>query len=551
MSAGGDSPEANGQRPTRDAGLYADGRNAIRPEVERVESGTSITGDRTIRVDACVIGTGAGGAPVAKELAEGGMSVAMLEEGKRFTTDDFNARPRDMMARLYRDAGQIATLGNVPVVLPLGKSVGGTTLINSGTCFRTPPPVLEMWGERFGLDRMSPDELDPFFRRVERIQNVVQVPPEYAGRNAHVVKRGADALGWSGDFIYRNVRGCVGSGICTFGCPTSAKQHVGLTYVPLAWNAGATTYTACRAKRIEIEGGRVRAVEATTAAGGRRRIECDVAVVACGAIATPLVLREQGIGLESGQLGHNLSIHPATGVRALFDEEIDMAKGVPQSYYVDEFADEGIMFEGAAGPPDYAAMSFPFSGERHREVMLQYPNQSQFGLMVSDLSRGSVHRRGGMVQIRYDLNRDDTATFKLGIERLCELYWAAGARALYPPIAGIPELRDGELTRVREHDLRASELTLLAFHPLGTARADARPGHGVVDGDLKVRGTDNLYVADGSVVPSSIGVNPQITIMALATRLAFHLLGAPAPADEPEPEAIAQPRITRPHAITA
>jgi len=541
----------DGHRPTRDGALYADGRNAIRPRAERVEHGAEIRGERTIRVDACVVGTGAGGAPVAKELAEGGMSVAMLEEGERFTTDDFNARPRDMLARLYRDAGQVATLGNVPVIMPLGRSVAGSTLINSGTCFRTPDPVLEMWGERFGLDDMGPAELDPFFRRVERIQNVVQVPPEYAGRNALVVKRGADALGWSGDFIYRNVRGCVGSGICTFGCPTSAKQHVGLTYVPLAWDAGATTYTGCRARRIEVDGGRVRAVEATTAGGGRLRVECDLAVVACGAIGTPLLLQAQRLGGESGELGRNLSIHPATGVRADFDEEIDMAKGVPQSYFIDEFADEGIMFEGAAGPPDYSAMSLPFSGDRHRELMLRWVNQSQFGVMVSDLSRGSVRRRGSLVQIRYDLNREDTATFKRAIELLCELYWAAGARAVYPPIAGLPELRDGELTRVREHDLRPGELTLLAFHPLGTARADARAGSGVVDGNLKVRGTENLYLADGSVVPSSIGVNPQITIMALATRLAFHLLGAAAPHDEPEPEAMARPRITRPHALSA
>ena len=541
----------DGQRPTRDVGLYTDGSNAIRLEVERVERGSEITGERTVRVDACVIGTGAGGAPVAKELAEGGMSVAMLEEGERFTTDDFNARPRDMMARLYRDAGQIATVGNVPVVLPLGRSVAGSTLINSGTCFRTPPPVLEMWGERFGLDGMSAAELDPYFRRVERIQNVVQVPAEYAGRNALVVKRGADALGWSGDFIYRNVRGCVGSGICTFGCPTSAKQHVGITYVPLAWNAGATTFTGCRARRVVTTGGRVRSVEALTAGGGRLRVDCDLVVVACGAIGTPLFLRAQDLRLDSNELGRNLSIHPATGVRAEFDEDINMAEGVPQSYFIDEFADEGIMFEGAAGPPDYAAMSFPFSGERHRDVMLRYRNQSQFGIMVSDTSRGSVARRASFVQIRYDLNSEDTATFKRAIERLCELYWAAGARAVYPPIEGIAELRDGDVSRIRDHDLDPRELTLLAFHPLGTARADARPGHGVVDGDLKVRGTENVYVADGSVVPSSLGVNPQITIMTLATRLAFHLLGAPAPDHEPEPEAIARPRITRPHALTA
>jgi hypothetical protein len=274
-------------------------------------------------------------------------------------------------------------------------------------------------------------------------------------------------------------------------------------------------------------------------------------VVACGAIHTPLFLQGCGLGLGSGELCRNLAIHPATAVRALFAEEIDMARGVPQSYFVDEFADEGIMLEGAAGPPDYAAMSLPFAGARHRDLMLRYRNMSQFGLMVSDVSRGWVRERLGRVEVRYDLCAEDVATFKRGVELLCELYAAAGADVLYPPVEGVGELSPHDLSPLRSREVRAGDLTLMAFHPLGTARADARPEHGVVDGDLKLHGAEGVYVADGSVVPSSIGVNPQITIMALATRLAYHLLGAPPPLDEPEPESIARPRITRPHALTA
>ena len=524
-------------RPTgREA--YSDASGIYRPRSVRVERGARISGEWRVRADVCVIGSGAGGAPVAKELAEGGMRVAILEDGERFTTDDFTARPRDMTSRLYRDAGQTTTLGNVPVVLPLGRGVGGTTTVNSGTCFRTPAAVLEMWGERFGLDELSEDALDPYFRRVERIIGVAQVPPELAGRNAAVVKRGADALGWHGDYIFRNVRGCVGSGVCTFGCPTSAKQHTGLTYVPRAWDAGATTYTGTRAERIVVRGGRARGVEARTAGGGRVMVECDTVIVACGAIHSPLLLRRNGLGGESGELCQNLAIHPATGVRALFDEEIDMARGVPQSFYIDEFADEGIMFEGAAGPPDYAAMSFSFAGERHRDLMLRFRHQSQFGLMVSDTSRGHVRERLGRAEIHYSLNREDVATFRRGVDLLCELYRAAGARELFSPIEGTGETR-------------ARDITLMAFHPLGTARADARPAHGVVDADLKLHGCDGVYVSDASVIPSSIGVNPQLTIMALSTRLGYHLLGKPAPDEEPEPEAYARPRITRPHALTA
>ena len=174
---------------------YRDGTDMFVPREKRVENGSAIRGERAVRVDACVIGTGAGGAPVAKELAEGGMRVAMLEEGEHFTIDDMTARPRDMTPLLYREAGQTVTAGNVPVMLPLGRSVGGTTLINSGTCFRTPDLVLTRWRERYGLESLTPEALDPFFRRVERELSVAQVPAGLAGNNALVVKRGADSLG--------------------------------------------------------------------------------------------------------------------------------------------------------------------------------------------------------------------------------------------------------------------------------------------------------------------------------------------------------------------
>jgi choline dehydrogenase-like flavoprotein len=533
-------------RPTGEE-AYTDGTGAFHPLERRIVAGTGIAGERVVDADACVIGAGAGGAVAAKELAEGGMSVAMLEEGEWHDTDEFTARPRDMTLRLYRDAGQVATLGTPPIVLPLGRAVGGTTLVNSGTCFRTPAPVLELWRERFGLEQLTEPALEPFFRRVERTLNVAQVPARLAGRNAAIVRRGAEALGWSGDFLFRNVRGCVGSGVCAFGCPAGAKQHVGITYVPRAWAAGATTYTGARAERIELRGGRAREVVARTRGGGRLRVRCEHVIVACGTIHTPLLLRRQGLGGESGELGRNLAIHPATAVRALFDEEIELWRGVPQSYYVDEFADEGLMFEGAAGPPDYMSMTLPGLGARHRELMEEIGRMSQFGVMVSDTSRGRVHEAFGRAHVRYDLNAHDTAAFKRGLERLTELYWAAGARAVLVPAVGVPVLRDGDSGPLQRARVRARDLELMAFHPLGTARAGADPGRAVLDGDLAVHGVRGVHVADGSAVPSSLGVNPQITIMALATRLAFHLLDAAPPADEPPPERIAEPRVSVAH----
>jgi choline dehydrogenase-like flavoprotein len=464
----------------------------------------------TVHADACVIGAGAGGAVVAAELAEGGARVVVLEQGGTHDADTFTARPTEMLASLYRDAGQSVTLGNPPIGLPLGAGLGGTTVINSGTCLRTPPRVLEMWRRDYGLEL---DGLDRCFERVEQRLSVAEVTPELAGNNAMVARRGAERLGWSHGYLRRNAKGCVGSGVCAFGCPTSAKQHTGITYVPRAQAAGARFITGATVRRLLTEHGSARAVRARTAQGSVE-VRAPLVVVAAGTVSTPLLLARSGLGGESGQLGRNLTLHPATAAVALMDEVVDMARGVPQSLYIDEFAADRIMFEGVAGPPAYAAMSLPLQGRRHAEVMASYRHLAQFGLMVTDSSRGRVRSVGGRPVIRYDLVRDDLARFRRGLARLEQLFLAAGACEVFLPL---PEGTPPE--RARRRDLK-----LIGFHPLGTARADARPRNGVVDGQLRVHGLDGVYLADGSVVPSSLGVNPQLTIMALATRLAFHLL---------------------------
>jgi choline dehydrogenase-like flavoprotein len=475
-----------------------------------------VNGRQTSRLDAdaCVIGAGAGGAVVAAELAEAGMSVVVLEEGQWHDPDSFSGRTPEMLSRLYRDGGQVVTLGLPPIMLPLGRGVGGTTLINSGTCFRTPARVLEHWRQEFGLD-VSEESLKPCFERVERALSVSEVSPELAGGNAAVARRGAECLGWSHGLLRRNARGCVGSGVCTLGCPTLAKQHVGITYIPRSQRAGARIVTGADVQRVIVERGRARGVQARMTSGAPIEVRSPTVVVAAGTIHTPLLLRSSGIGLGSGQLGRNLSLHPATPVFAHMNEIVDMSRGVPQSFYVDEFAHEGIMVEGAAGPPAYAAISLPLTGRAHTEAMADYRRLALFGLMVSDGSRGSVRMLAGRPLIRYDLLQEDLIRFRMGLTRVRELFEAAGARKIHLPLpAGVSP----ERARVRD-------LKLMAFHPLGTARADARPTHGVIDGDLAVHGVHGVYVADGSAVPSSLGVNPQLTIMALATRLALALAG--------------------------
>jgi choline dehydrogenase-like flavoprotein len=473
-----------------------------------------------IEADVCVIGAGAGGAVAAAELAEGGAKVVVLEQGPWHDPDGFSASPAQMLAKLYRDAGQTLTAGTPPILLPLGSGLGGTTLVNSGTCFRTPPHVLERWRHDFGLE-LDSETLDACFQRVERALSVSEVTPELAGGNAEVARRGAERLGWSHGYLRRNARGCVGSGVCAFGCPTSAKQHTGITYVPRAEQAGAQILTGTTVRTIDVRAGRVHGVHA-----GQVQVRAPCVVLAAGTIHTPLLLQANGIGAESGQLGRNLSVHPATAAFALMDHVVDMAKGVPQSFYVDHWAGEGIMFEGIAGPPSYAAMALPLQGQRHTEAMRSYRHLAQLGLMVSDSSRGRVRRmigypptRVGGPLITYDLDERDTIRFRTGLRRMEELFRSAGAREVYLPLP----------PGVEPERARAKDLRLLGFHPLGTARADANPRRGVVDSNLKVHGVEGLHIADGSVVPSSLGVNPQITIMALATRLAYHLLQRPCP----------------------
>jgi choline dehydrogenase-like flavoprotein len=474
--------------------------------------------ERIVTADACVIGTGAGGAPVAALLAEAGWRVAILEEGGVHEPASMTARPRDMMPRLYRDGGQIATVGDPPIVLPLGRGIGGTTLVNSGTCFRTPRSVLDRWRHDHGLEL----ELDDEFALVEEAIGVREVPPELAGRNARLVKEGADRLGLSTGYLQRNARGCVGSGVCAFGCPTGAKQHAGQVWIPRAQQAGATTFTNARADRITLERGRVREVRATRR-DGTIRVRTETVIVAAGALLTPSLLRRNKLGAASGALGRNLSIHPASAARALYDEVIDPWSGVPQSVYVDELASDGIMLEGIAGPPDQVAMSTPRAGAEHRDLMLAARRTGSFGVMVSDTARGIVRSIGRRMLVRYDLHPDDAERFRRGFELLARIFFAAGAREVIVPIDGVPTLRAGDVEPLRRACVRPRQISAMAFHPLGTARAGADPATSVVDPHLRVWGAPGVYVADGSVVPSSLGVNPQITIMALAARLAREL----------------------------
>lgn len=492
----------------------------------QVMPASSLPDGEVLEADVIVIGTGAGGAVVARELAARGHAVLMLEEGEHFTRKDFSQSRLETTRQMYRDGGATAAIGNVGIPIPIGRGVGGTTLINSGTCYRTPERVLRTWREELGLSDFTPERMEPIFERVESHLQVAEAKWDHLGGVARVIARGAGKLGYDHRPLWRNAPECDGQGFCCFGCPTDAKRSTNVSYVPIALQNHATLLTGARVTRLLVEAGRAAGVVATcrTEDGGKKRVTARAphVVIACGTLSTPVLLARNGLGTGSGQLGRNLSIHPATSSLALFDEAIDGWRGIPQGYSIEEFHDEGILFEGAFAPMEMLTMAVPFHGRRFMEVMEAFNRLACFGFMISDTSRGRVRLGpGGKPVITYVLNRKDTERLKRGIAILARVYLAAGATRVFPTVHGFDEITtEADVRRLEAANLRARDFDLSAFHPLGTARMGIDARSSVVGPDHQVHEVPGLYVVDGSAVPSPLGVNPQVTIMALATRAA-------------------------------
>ncbi|HEY1811307.1 MAG TPA: FAD-dependent oxidoreductase [Kofleriaceae bacterium] len=499
-----------------------------KPAYMRDRVHAELGGDLAVECDVVVIGTGAGGAVVARELAEAGVAVVMVEEGAYFDRSDFTGRTFDMQQKLYRRGGATFSIGNIGIPIPLGQTVGGTTTVNSGTCYRTPDRVLANWQHELGLHELGPDGLAPYFERVEGVLGVARAKAELLGGNGRVIARGCEALGLTRHHaLARNAPDCDGQGVCCFGCPTDAKRSTNVSYVPLALRAGAELFTKARMTRIIVEGGRARGVVAKTRDGHVLTVRAKAVVVACGSILTPLVLAREGLAGRSGQLGKNLSIHPAAGALAEFDEQILPWKGIPQGYAIEDLHDEGILYEGAMVPLEMTMSVTQLIGPELVRLAESFDHVASFGFLVEDTSRGSVSEVMGQPVIRYWLGDEDVAHIKRGLDVLAQIYFAAGARRVHLPVAGFDVLESvDDLGKLRRSTIRARDLDLSAYHPLGTARMGLDPASSVVGPDHQCHDTPDLYVVDGASVPTALGVNPQVTIMAMATRAAAKIADA-------------------------
>ena len=468
-----------------------------------------------------VVGTGAGGAVVANELAEQGIAVLMVEEGELHQRQDFTRRSIPATQQLYRNAGLTGVIGNSVIPIPLGRAVGGSTVINSGTCFRVPEWILENWRHDLGLLELTEDHLAPFYEKVERTLEIAPSTKEARGPVSDVIAQGAEALGWSHFPVRRNAPGCDGQGVCQWGCPTDAKKSMNVSYVPMALSKGAQLITGLAVTEVMVEGGRAVGVRGRAAPDGRRvEVRARAVILACGALLTPALLLKNGLANHSGQVGRNLSVHPATSVSAVFDRPIRGYNHVPQGHGVDQFHREGMLMLGASAPLDMGSTLFPFVGQRFVEAMESYDKVASFGVMVEDGPNGRIVLGPGRRPITlYHLGTRERRLLARGSAAVARIFRAAGARTCYTEIQSHAVLEsDADVDALERATPPAHDMTMVGFHPLGSCRMGKSASSSVVDTSYESHDVPGLYLVDGSVVPTSIAVNPQLTIMALATR---------------------------------
>lgn len=494
--------------------------------------GKDIDKDLVENCDVVVIGSGAGGGSMAAELAEGGLDVVILEEGGYYTSKDFSIDSYKAIPMLYRDAGSTVIMGKPNIIFNEGKCVGGSTVINGGMCWRTPERVLQRWRWEMGLDELTPKHLEPFFEKVEERVHIAPQSPQSLGRGDMMIKQTADKLGWHIRPNKRNQNGCTGEGVCVFGCPTDKKQSVLITYIPRALNKGARLYTDVKAVKVLVKNGAAvgvvaRVIDRATGKKTKRKVTVNAktVVAAGGAMQTPILLMNSGVKC-SGNVGKHLHCHPNVKVVGIFDEEICYWKGVHQGHQIHEFIEEGLIMTLAVVPPSLTALSFPQIGRDSLDLLEQWNHMLVMGGIVDDTTHGYVKRAPwGDPLPFYQIDHVE----RNGMLRLASIIsyfmFEMGAKKVLLPFSKLEELKSpDDIRKIYEADIKPEEIEVLTVHAFGTSRMGGNPKLSVVNPYGECWDVKKLFVADSGVVPSSLGVNPQETIMALSTRTGQYIL---------------------------
>ena len=519
----------------------------------RRENYKIINSDVLCDVDICIIGSGAAGAILGTKLAQSGKSVVILEKGGYYDGESMNQREADMIPLLWKNAGANFT-SNLRVAIAQGSCLGGSTVINDAVCFRIPLIVIEQW-KKMGVS-ITNDEWDKANDEVSKRINIQEVTNEELNTNARKLKEACEKFRYQGDPLlqhYKNhrncgqsisdesLKSCVQCGFCHLGCHYDTKQSMLVTYIHDALvneNLNYNVYCNCRADRITYENGIANGVNATFVNSSgletyRIRVNAKVIIVSAGAIASSNLLQKSLIGDE--KVGKGLALHPAPFVMGLFDEEIYGNRGIPMSYTCHEFGvtngveKGGFLIESIFLPIFQMALAIPSMGLDHKRLMQNYNRYTMAGIMSRDDPVGKVMvSYNGNPKVIYNLSEQTIEDMAKGMSILSRMWFNIGAKAVITSHrdvyeigtkADIPKLKDA----IRNNP---DGLMLGSAHPQGGNRMGENEKECVVDSNCKVFGFDNLYVCDASVFPTALGVNPQLTVMALATITANKIISS-------------------------
>ena len=497
-----------------------------------VTTQADVAGDVSVECGAVIVGSGAGGATVAAELAEAGVDVVVIEEGGYHPTESFRAQSVRALRTLYRDGGGGMTVGRPSVLFAEGRCVGGSTVVNGGMSWRTPGRVLEQWATREGVLGIGEQDMEPYFARAEARHSVGLQDPETIGRDSELMKAGAQAMGWTVVPNLRNQLHCAGTNNCTSGCPTGAKRSMLVTSVPRALAQGARLFADARVERVRSAGGAVTGVTGYFVRPGgvrgpRLTVRAKVVIVAGGAIQTPALLARSGLARSrwgSGRLGRNLSLHPNANVAAFFDSDVTGWHGVHQAFQVRPA--DGIILTVENLPPPMLAAMLPAYGRELGELMADYNRVVTGGPLVTDSGTGRVRNVPGLgTQVSYRLTDEATSRLVRGVELTAQALFAAGARRVLLPFDGAPQVRGPDQLRdLLARPVPKRSIRVYSIHLMGTARMSEDPRRGVTDSYGAFHGVPGLFVADASLFPGPVGINPMETVIALAMRNAGRLL---------------------------
>ena len=507
-----------------------------------VESRRSVRGDLVADCDVAVVGSGAGGLVVAALLAEAGQSVGVLEEGPHIVPQDYGRmRPSEAIRHLWREAGATFAVGvgDTPMInVMMGRCVGGSSVVTGAVSFRTPGHVLHTWREERGLRDFTEEALAPAFDAVERDMHTEEVPVSMRSQSTVLFGKGLEALGHGFKPLYRTTRGCNACSRCNFGCPHHAKMSVDLVYLPRALAHGARVYGDCLAQRIITRNGRAAGVKGRVLNGpdgaplGHFEVRARRVVVAAGAWHSPLLLQASGVGRWKGQVGRHLTLHPSFRVMGRFDSPVRGWQGALQSAWCDAYEKEGITLMSLFVPPGVLAATMAGVGRAHVDRAAQIAHLGLFGGLIHDEGGGVVRRGPGREPfVTYRMAPKDRANVPRVLKLMTRIWFEAGAKEVFLPVLGSEGLKSpADLDRLDLDHVAGARLESASQHPLGTCRMGTSADTAVVDAWGQAFDLPGLYVADGGIVPTSLGVNPQVTIMALATRIAWHLREQPLPA---------------------